>query len=110
VGRDSEDGSASPSPTPPPPPPPPSSAAAAAGGVGADLSPRTAAAAAAAAAGAARLERLELGSCGRGFDDKAAAVVASAGPLTGLRVLRLGGAYRWGGMLCCSTGLRPCLL
>jgi hypothetical protein len=37
---------------------------------------------------------LELGACGRGFDDKAAAVVASAGPLAGLRVLRLGGAYR----------------
>lgn len=53
-----------------------------------------AAAAAGAAPGAARLERLELGACGRGFDDKAAAVVAAAGPLSGLRVLRLGGAYR----------------
>lgn len=55
-----------------------------------------AAAAAAAAATAARLERLELGSCGRGFDDKAAALVASAGPLDGLRVCRLTGAYRLG--------------
>jgi hypothetical protein len=39
---------------------------------------------------------LELGSCGRGFDDKAAALVASAGPLSGLRVCRLTGAYRLG--------------
>jgi DNA repair protein RAD7 len=70
-----------------PPPPPPAAAAQDAG----DLSP---AAAAAAAPGAARLERLELGACGRGFDDKVAAVVAAAGPLSGLRVLRLGGAYR----------------
>lgn len=65
-----------------------------------DGSPSPAAAAAdgsravGAAAGAARLERLELGSCGRGFDDKSAAVVAAAGPLSALRVLRLGGAYR----------------
>lgn len=51
-------------------------------------------AAAGPAAGAARLERLELGACGRGFDDKAAGLVASAGPLSGLRVLRLHGAYR----------------
>jgi DNA repair protein RAD7 len=41
-----------------------------------------------------RLERLELGNCGRGFTDEAAAVLAEAGPLQQLRVLRLGGAYK----------------
>jgi hypothetical protein len=41
-----------------------------------------------------RLERLELGSCGRGFTDEAAAALAEAGPLQQLRVLRLGGAYK----------------
>jgi hypothetical protein len=40
------------------------------------------------------LQRLELGACGRGFDDRAAAAVARAGPLPALRVLRLAGAYR----------------
>ena len=41
-----------------------------------------------------RLERLELGTCGRGFGDVAAAAMAARGPLPGLRSLRLGGAYR----------------
>jgi hypothetical protein len=41
-----------------------------------------------------RLERLELGNCGRGFTDEAAAALAEAGPLQQLRVLRLGGAYK----------------
>ncbi|CAK0785667.1 hypothetical protein CVIRNUC_008878 [Coccomyxa viridis] len=41
-----------------------------------------------------RLERLELGTCGRGFGDIAAAAMAARGPLPGLRSLRLGGAYR----------------
>ncbi|KAF6264728.1 hypothetical protein COO60DRAFT_17560 [Scenedesmus sp. NREL 46B-D3] len=41
-----------------------------------------------------RLERLELGNCGRGFTDEAAAALAGAGPLQQLRVLRLGGAYK----------------
>lgn len=44
--------------------------------------------------GACRLERLELGTCGRGFGDVAAAAVAGKGPLPGLRSLALGGAYR----------------
>lgn len=48
------------------------------------------------AAGQPRLERLELGHCGRGFGDEAATQLASAGPLVGLRLLRLGGAYRLG--------------
>lgn len=43
-----------------------------------------------------RLERLELGFCGRGFTEKAAAVLAAAGPLQQLRVMRLGGAYALG--------------
>lgn len=43
---------------------------------------------------ACRLERLELGTCGRGFGDVAAAAVAGKGPLPGLRSLALGGAYR----------------
>ena len=85
---DSEDGALSP---PQAAPSPPHAAAAAA----ADDDDDGPSSPAAAAAGAVRLERLELGACGRGFDDKAAAVVASAGPLAGLRVLRLGGAYRW---------------
>jgi DNA repair protein RAD7 len=48
-----------------------------------------------------RLERLELGNCGRGFTDEAAAALAAAGPLQQLRVLRLGGAYKLndGGLL-----------
>jgi DNA repair protein RAD7 len=70
---------------------PPSSSSPAAAEAGASPEP-----AAAAAATAARLERLELGSCGRGFDDKAAVLVACAGPLSGLRVCRLTGAYRLG--------------
>ncbi|CAL5228114.1 g11190 [Coccomyxa viridis] len=41
-----------------------------------------------------RLERLELGTCGRGFGDVAAAAMADKGSLPGLRSLRLGGAYR----------------
>ena len=41
-----------------------------------------------------RLERLELGTCGRGFGDVAAAAMAARGPLPVLRSLRLGGAYR----------------
>lgn len=41
-----------------------------------------------------RLERLELGTCGRGFGDVAAAAMADKGPLPGLRALKLGGAYR----------------
>jgi hypothetical protein len=41
-----------------------------------------------------RLERLVLGSCGRGFDAKAAAALEGAGPLPALRLLHLGGAYR----------------
>lgn len=41
-----------------------------------------------------RIERLELGNCGRGFTDEAAAALAGAGPLQQLRVLRLGGAYK----------------
>jgi len=69
-------------------------AAATAAGESGQALAAAAAAAGSAAPGAARLERLELGACGRGFDDKAAAVVATAGPLSGLRVLRLGGAYR----------------
>ena len=73
-------------------------AAAAAGARASSPAAEADAEAGAAAPGAARLERLELGSCGRGFDDRAAAVVASAGPLVGLRVLRLGGAYRWAGV------------
>lgn len=43
-----------------------------------------------------RLERLELGSCGRGFTDAAAAALAAVGPLQQLSVLRLGGAYKLG--------------
>jgi hypothetical protein len=43
---------------------------------------------------ACRLERLELGTCGRGFGDVAAAAVAGKGPLPCLRSLALGGAYR----------------
>jgi hypothetical protein len=48
-----------------------------------------------------RLERLELGNCGRGFTDEAAAALAAVGPLQQLRVLRLGGAYKLndGGLL-----------
>lgn len=41
-----------------------------------------------------RLERLELGSCGRGFTDAAAAALASKGALYRLNSLVLGGAYR----------------
>eukprot|EP00879_Flechtneria_rotunda_P026293 GHRR01028028.1.p1 GENE.GHRR01028028.1~~GHRR01028028.1.p1 ORF type:complete len:517 (+),score=163.65 GHRR01028028.1:303-1853(+) len=41
-----------------------------------------------------RLERLELGHCGRGFTDGAAAALAAAGPFQHLTVLRLGGAYK----------------
>ena len=43
---------------------------------------------------ACRLERLELGTCGRGFGDVAASAVAGKGPLPCLRSLALGGAYR----------------
>lgn len=42
------------------------------------------------------LERLELGSCGRGFIDAAAAALAAVGPLQRLSVLRLEGAYKLG--------------
>ncbi|GIL45521.1 hypothetical protein Vafri_2737 [Volvox africanus] len=41
-----------------------------------------------------RLQRLELGFCGRGFGDEAAALMAAGGPLRGLEVLALEGAYR----------------
>ncbi|GIL72169.1 hypothetical protein Vretimale_462 [Volvox reticuliferus] len=41
-----------------------------------------------------RLQRLELGFCGRGFGDEAAALMAAAGPLRALEVLALEGAYR----------------
>ncbi|CAL8469688.1 g9229 [Coccomyxa elongata] len=41
-----------------------------------------------------RLERLELGMCGRGFGDAVAAAMVTAGPLSALRCLTLGGAYR----------------
>ncbi len=41
-----------------------------------------------------RLERLELGLCGRGFGDAAAAALAAGRPLTRLRSLALVGAYR----------------
>eukprot|EP00892_Ulva_mutabilis_P010838 jgi/Ulvmu1/8126/UM040_0021.1 len=43
-----------------------------------------------------RLERMELGFCGRGFGDAAAAAVAEIGPLRALRELQLAGAYRLG--------------
>ncbi|KAG2483984.1 hypothetical protein HYH03_017151 [Edaphochlamys debaryana] len=43
-----------------------------------------------------RLQRLELGFCGRGLGDEAAARAAAAGPLGELEVLELGGAYRLG--------------
>jgi TolA-binding protein len=51
-----------------------------------------------------RLERLELGNCGRGFTDEAAAALAEAGPLQQLRVLLLGGAYKLN-----DAGLLPLL-
>jgi DNA repair protein RAD7 len=42
-----------------------------------------------------RLQRLELGFCGRGFgDEAAAALAAAAGGLQQLSVLRLGGVYK----------------
>ena len=41
-----------------------------------------------------RLERLELGSCGRGFGDAQASLVSGSGPLASLTTLALGGAYR----------------
>ena len=41
-----------------------------------------------------RLDRLELGFCGRGFGEKAAAALAAGPPLTGLQSLHLAGAYR----------------
>ncbi|KXZ44033.1 hypothetical protein GPECTOR_75g757 [Gonium pectorale] len=41
-----------------------------------------------------RLQRLELGFCGRGFGDEAAGLLAACGPLEGLEVLLLEGAYR----------------
>lgn len=41
-----------------------------------------------------RLERLELRFCGRPFGDEAAAALAAAAPLDGLKTLVLGGAYR----------------
>ena len=41
-----------------------------------------------------RLERLELGMCGRGFGDAVAASMVAAGQLSRLRYLTLGGAYR----------------
>ena len=41
-----------------------------------------------------RLEVLDLGFCGRGFGDPAAAVLAARGPLPALKRLRLAGAYR----------------
>jgi DNA repair protein RAD7 len=47
-----------------------------------------------ATAGSRRLERLELCMCGRGFGDEAAAAVADKVPLSGLRRLKLTGAYR----------------
>ena len=40
---------------------------------------------------AARLERLELGMCGRGFGDETAATLAGVGPLPMLRCARKGG-------------------
>lgn len=43
-----------------------------------------------------RLERMDLGFCGRGFGDAAAAAVAESGPLPALHTLRLAGAYRLG--------------
>ena len=41
-----------------------------------------------------RLERLDLNLCGRGFGDPTAIALATGGELSGLQVLRLGGAYR----------------
>ncbi|EIE21398.1 RNI-like protein [Coccomyxa subellipsoidea C-169] len=41
-----------------------------------------------------RLERLELGLCGRGFGDAVAAAMVAGGQLSRLRSLTLGGAYR----------------
>lgn len=41
-----------------------------------------------------RLERLELGMCGRGFGEAVAAAMVAAGQLSRLRNLALGGAYR----------------
>ncbi|GLC34657.1 hypothetical protein PLESTM_000222000 [Pleodorina starrii] len=41
-----------------------------------------------------KLQRLELGFCGRGFGDEAAAVLAAGGPLGELQVVALEGAYR----------------
>ena len=41
-----------------------------------------------------RLERLELGSCGRGFGDAQASILAGSGPLPAMTGLVLGGAYR----------------
>lgn len=44
--------------------------------------------------GVCRLERLELGMCGRGFSDAVAAAMVKGGELAALRALTLGGAYR----------------
>jgi hypothetical protein len=43
---------------------------------------------------APRLQRLELGFCGRGFGDDAAVLLAAVGPLGQLEVAVLEGAYR----------------
>lgn len=45
----------------------------------------------------ARLERLELGMCGRGFGDETAATLAGVGPLPALRCARFGA---WPSELC----------
>lgn len=43
-----------------------------------------------------KLERLELGLCGRGFTDSVAREAAARGGFSGLKSLRLSGAYRLG--------------
>ncbi len=57
-----------------------------------------------------RLERLELGYCGRGFGDAQAEILSKGGPLTSVATLALGGAYRLSDSGLERVGARPSLL